>query len=149
MTFQEELEKLRAEARKLRQENAILTRTKDQHKEKGFTLVKKNSDLQKKVKDLKIEINRLNDFIAKLLNIKDNFAGMLFKTNLKKDNSKKTDTKKRGGQLGHIGSGRKKPVRIDQEKEIHLSHCPTCQASAWDSTPSFGLCFKNTNCAYP
>lgn len=127
MTPQEELEKLRAEARKLRQDNALLARTKDQHKEKGLTLAKKNSDLQKKVKDLKSEIQKLNDFIAKLLNLKDKFAGMLFKTNLKKDDSKKADTKKRGGQLGHPGAGRKKPIHIDQEKEVHLSHCPGCQ----------------------
>jgi transposase len=127
MTLQEEVERLRVEARKLRQDNATRERSWNQQKERAEKL-KGEVDVLKKENQVQAkEINRLNDFIAKLLNLKDKFAGMLFKTNLKKDDSKKTGTKKRGGQPGHIGAGRKKPAHIDQEKEVHLSHCPCCQ----------------------
>jgi len=128
MTLQEEVEKLRLEARKLRQENAIRERSWGQQKERAEKLKSAVIDLKKEVQVQAQEINRLNDFIAKLLNLKDKFAKMLFPVNLKKqDNLKKAETKKRGGQPGHAGKGRKKPIQIDQEKEVHLSHCPCCQ----------------------
>jgi len=127
MTIQEEVEKLRVEARKLRQTDAIQKRSWDQQRERAEKLKSAIDELKKENQAQAQEISRLNDLIAKLLNIKDKFAGMLFKTNLKSDTSKKSTTKKRGGQPGHIGSGRKKPIHIDQEKEVNLSHCPYCQ----------------------
>ncbi|MCK4762331.1 MAG: hypothetical protein KAW12_09055 [Candidatus Aminicenantes bacterium] len=34
--------------------------------------------------------------------------------------------RKRGGQKGHKGYGRKRPVRVDEEKRIYLEKCPDC-----------------------
>lgn len=128
MTPQEEVEKLRTEARKLRQENAIRERSWSQQKERADKLKERVGKLKKENLAKDQEINRLNELLAKLLNLKEKFADMLFPASLKKDkNSKEAEAKKRGGQSGHAGAGRKNPVRIDQEKEVHLSHCPCCQ----------------------
>lgn len=132
MTIQEELQKLRLEARKLRQENASLERSRNLQKEKNKRLQEENEELrkkkealEKKKQELENEIGKLEDIIAKLTGHRNKLAGMLFKTNLKKEDKLKNQ-KKRGAQIGHIGHSRK-IERIDQEKEIHLSHCPCCQ----------------------
>lgn len=134
MTIQEEIQKLRLEARKLRQENASLERSRDQQKEKNERLQEENTELrkkkealEKKKKELENEIGKLEGIIAKLIGHRNKLAGMIFKTNLKKDADKKTGKRNRGAQLGHKGHGRKTAKRIDQEKAIHLSHCPHCQ----------------------
>lgn len=133
MTIQEEVRKLRLEARKLRQENASLERSRDQQKEKNELLQKENAELrkkkealEKKKRELENEIGKLEGSIAKLIGHRNKLAGMLFKPNLKKTADEPTK-KKRGAQLGHKGHGRKTAQRIDQEKAIHLSHCPHCQ----------------------
>ena len=127
MTIQEELERLRSEARKLRQENATLGRAREQHKEKNQKLGKQVNRLKKENQEKDEKIKELKDAIAKLLDLKNKLSGMIFKANLKKDGQNAdSDKKKRGGQIGHAGAGRKKPTQADQEKEIHLSHCPCC-----------------------
>jgi len=134
MTIQQELEKLRAEAKKLRQQNATIDRAWNQQKEKNQRLQeqvdelqKKKEALEKKKQELEKEVGKLEDTIAKLTGHRNKLAGMIFKANLKKDESKDSNKKKRGAQTGHKGHGRKTTKRIDQEKEIHLSHCPHCQ----------------------
>lgn len=137
MTLQEEVQKLRAEARKLRQKNANIDRAWNQQKEKNESLREKNDELRKEKDELEKEKQKLEDeigklkgTIAKLLGHRNKLAGMIFKTNLKKDNGKEnkdSNQKKRGAQTGHKGHGRKTSERIDREKEIHLSHCPHCQ----------------------
>lgn len=128
MTIQEELQKLRSEARRLRQDQATANRAWNQQKEKNGKLQNENGELKEKVTDLNKENQKLKDTIAKLLECKNKLAGMIFKPNLKPvSENQNPEKKKRGAQIGHIGHGRKTPERIDQEKEIHLSHCPNCQ----------------------
>jgi transposase len=133
MTTLEEVIKLRQEARSLRQENATLQRSRGQQREKTQKLQEEvgelkntNGKIEKEKQDLKNVIEKLKETIANLLGRHNKLVGMLFKTNLKKDNDN-SDKKKRGAQPGHKGHGRKTSQRIDQEKEIHLSHCPNCQ----------------------
>ena len=38
----------------------------------------------------------------------------------------KNDKRKRGGQKGHKGYGRKNPKKIDEVTRVFLSHCPNC-----------------------
>ena len=141
MTIQEEVQKLRTEARKLRQENASLERSRNRQKEKNERLQKENEELrkkkealEKKKRELEAEIGKLEGLIAKLTGHRNKLAGMIFKTNLKNDtDGQDPDKKKRGAQTGHKGHGKKAAKRIDQEKEIHLSHCPHCQAELEES----------------
>lgn len=133
MTALEEVIKLRQEAKSLRQENATLERSRHQQKEKVKKLQEETDDLkkangkiEKEKQELENVIEKLKETIANLLGRHNKLVGMLFKTNLKKDNDN-LSKKKQGAQLGHKGHGRKVSQRIDQEKEIHLSHCPHCQ----------------------
>jgi transposase len=135
MTTQEELQKLRMEARKLRQDNAGIDRAWQKQKAKNKKLQEENEELrkkkealEKKKQELENEIGKLEGIIAKLIGHRDKLAGMIFKPNLKKTTANDPNKKKRGAQLGHKGHGRKTAQRIDQEKEVHLSHCPHCQA---------------------
>jgi len=135
MTTQEELQKLRVEARKLRQDKASIDRAWQKQKAKNKKLQEENEELrkkkealEKKKQELEEEIGKLEGLIAKLLGHRNKLAGMIFKTNLKKETEDKdSPKKKRGAQVGHKGHGRKTAKQIDQEKKIHLSHCPHCQ----------------------
>jgi transposase len=132
MTLLEEVIKLRKEARILRQSNASLTNTKqkqrttiDKLREEVSELKKRKLELEKQKQQAQEEIEKLQNELSKLTDHKNNLAGMLFKTNVKSES--KQDSKKRGGQHGHLGTSRTKPLRIDQEKTSFLSHCPDCE----------------------
>lgn len=128
MAVPEELGRLRGEARKLRQENATLrlahdaqTRGRVQLEEKVATqthrikgLEDENNDLKKEVAELKSRLGLSVDHVKKL-------AGMIFKSN-----GRKNTGVGRGAKKGHAGTGRTNPNHIDQEVNVFLTHCYDC-----------------------
>lgn len=151
MTPQEELEKLRNEARELRQRIATAERRADLHAQGRQELEDSKKQLEKKVKRLEAEVQELDQkkkeledkvaiLEARLAGItlhKDKLAGMIFKTNSTQQSDNYASRLRRGGQTGHKGQGRKKPVKIDEEKIVYLSQCPRCESPLSRSNNSY------------
>lgn len=126
MSILDELKKLREEARRLRQENASAKNARDAQKRRNDRLEERIRQLEKEIKDLKKENSKLQNLFSKISDYKDTLVGMIFKPNKNKDKTKNPNARKRGGQIGHKGAGKKSPKSIDQEKESWLTHCPDC-----------------------
>jgi hypothetical protein len=84
---------------------------------------KKREELEKRVRELERQRDRYRD--------------MIFKPNVKKEEEVEEGEeskgrisrgikRKPGGQKGHKGYGRKRPIRVDEEKRIYLERCPDC-----------------------
>lgn len=154
MTLQEEVEKLRREARDLRQTMARAERSraaaigreetlKNQIKNLEDTvgpLEDENTSLKEHVGNLEEQVADLEARLAAVTLHKDKLSGMLFKTNnTKKVFTQDTATAKRsiGAQSGHAGHGRKVPVRVDEDVAVWLSCCPKCTAPVSQSNASY------------
>lgn len=127
------------EKRRLRVRVATLERAHRCQKEKSARLEEENKQLKEKLNVALAAISRLKEEKQKLEQQRDRYRDMVFKKNVK---SKKPDEenqagdaaflsaakqkKKRGGQPGHRGSGRKKPQPVDEIKRVYLTHCPDC-----------------------
>lgn len=132
MTSEDELQRLRAEARKLRQGVATATRSKDARQKQIQKLTKKVVTLEDEKKTWSREKEQLikenNDLKLKLgitLDTAKKYAGMLFKSSVRRVPS----DKKSGAQTGHAGHRRRQPNHIDRIVRIALSHCPTCDTT--------------------
>lgn len=132
MTVTEELGKLRVEASFLRKKFADTWNAWQKQKQKNNNLEEKLKQLEqdkkaweKEKQGLKGTIKDLEDKLAALTAVKDKYQGMIFKAAVKSSPSSLTG-KKRGGQTGHKGNSRKKPMETDFEKEVYLTHCPDC-----------------------
>jgi transposase len=128
----EELNKLRKEARELRQENATLTRSRDAHHTARQKLEKRvivqNEKIQEcdgRIQELEKENAELKSRLGIEIDKVKTYVGMIFKANIRKRTHKKTELC-RGGKKGHKGGGRKNPDHIDQEIDIHLTNCYDC-----------------------
>ena len=129
MTSDEEVLRLRAEAKKLRQENANLARSKSAQSSrtnkdgehiatltgKVKSLTEENGALKDEVRDLKLKFGIIQDTATK-------YAGMLFKSSVRRAPSEN----KSGAQVGHVGHRRAQRARIDAVVRVALSHCPDC-----------------------
>ena len=132
MTSEDELQRLRAETRKLRQEYASKKRTEEALQKRNQSLTGKVVTLQEE-KDIlekeKEELIKENDDLKLKLGITldtaKKYAGMLFKSSVRRAPS----DKKSGAQAGHIGTHRKQPARIDAWVRVALSHCPDCDSA--------------------
>lgn len=132
MTIDDELLMLRAETRKLRQEYASKKRTEEALKKQNQSLTGKVVTLQKEKDALLNEKEQLikenNDLKLKLgitLDTAKKYAGMLFKSSVRRIPS----DKKSGAQVGHRGHRRKQPDHIDAIVRVALSHCPHCDTA--------------------
>jgi len=132
MSPEEELARLRKEMRELRQRDAILKNARAAQEERADKLSKVTSKQKEKIKELTDKINQLekeNSELKSRLGIETDkakmYAGMVFKTNVRKRDEKTSN--KRGAKLGHTGVGRKKPERIDQEITVYLTNCYHCE----------------------
>jgi transposase len=132
MTVTEELGKLRVEASYLRKKFADTWNAWQKQKQKNNNLEDKVKQLEqdkktweKERQDLKGTIKDLEDKLAALTVVKDRYQGMIFKVAVSPRQGSSTG-KKRGGQSGHKGRSRKKPLEIDFEKNVYLTHCPSC-----------------------
>lgn len=128
MTPQEELLRLRKEAKHLRQKQATLSRSRDAQKNRADRLQKRLATEQEAAQRLNDRIKILEKENAELKNRLDisvdhakKLAGMVFKANIKKQ-----DSRKRGGIQGHPGHGKEKPGRVDRDVDVFLTHCQDC-----------------------
>ena len=140
---QEEADKIRKEVRKLRQQaagsahSATAQKNRNDHLiEEAKKLVGKNKALAQEIEKLKAENENLRLQLATTAEHRDKLAGMIFKSNKKPDTTTNTDTssvsdepskRKPGGQKGHAGCSRTSPRHVDEEKHVHLTHCPDCK----------------------
>ena len=132
VTPQEERYRLRKEAKKLRQENAVIARSKITRetradsdgrtiatfKKKVKMLTEENAKLKEEVHDLKIKLGVEIEKAKK-------YAGMLFKASVRRIPS----GAKRGARAGHKGAHRKQTDHIDKEIRVSLTHCPDCHTA--------------------
>lgn len=132
MTVTEELGRLRVEASILRKKFADTWNAWQKQKQKNQNQEEKIKQLEQEKKawererqDLQGTIKGLEDKLAALTVVKDKYQGMIFKAAVKIKPDSLTG-RKRGAQTGHKGKSRKKPLEIDFEKNIYLTHCPAC-----------------------
>ncbi len=119
---------LRKDLRELRIHKDQLARVHKLQKEKADKLEKENTILKQENGQLQKEKQALLEELEKIKQERDNYKNMVFKA---KRRCTDTDAhapsgRKRGGQAGHKGWGRKLPERIDQHKHAFLTHCPHC-----------------------
>lgn len=130
----------RLEVRALRLREASLIRSRDAYKQKVKVLeetvrsqTKEIEELKELIKTLTKETSDLKELLGKVQETAQKYAGMLFKSNVKKkiergnENEDEAKTKSRGARIGHTPHHRPTPERIDREVTVHLSHCPDCK----------------------
>ncbi len=127
MTYQEE-QKIREEIKYLRQRISLVERSWQQQRLKSEKLEGIVQKLEKENKDINEENIILLEKIEKLQQNNKTLQGMIFKPNKESKEEKSVNKfqRLRGGQIGHIGHGRKNPHKIHEEKEAYLTHCPNC-----------------------
>lgn len=132
MIIADELFLLRKEARKLRQDHATKTRSillRDHRieqleiansilKEKLKKYADKVAELAKENTDLKSQLGRVTDTAKK-------YAGMLFKSSVRRTAS----IAKRGARRGHTGFHRAAPSRVDTVVRVALTECSDCHSA--------------------
>lgn len=129
MTTEEEIARLRKEARELRQRNATEKNAHEAQKERADKLEKITQEQKQKIKHQNDTITELQKEVAELqsrlgfaVDKAKTYAGMIFKSCVRKT---ATDSK-RGGKKGHTGHGRVKPEHIDREVSVFLTNCNEC-----------------------
>lgn len=118
------------EKRKLHINVALYKRAWITQKKNTDFLQEENHKLQKEIARIEKEKVRLEEELEKIKQERDTYKGMVFKANrhtLSSAFSKEQSGRKRGGQIGHAGHGRKNSVSIDKRMHAYLSRCPTCQ----------------------
>ena len=136
-----ELQNLRREAKELRkkfattwnawqkqkQKNTILEETIKQLEQDNRALTEEHQRLREAIKDRE-------DKISALTAVKDKYQGLIFKSSV---TPRLVSGKKRGAQIGHRGTSRKKPVAIDVLKDVYLTHCPDCDHPVSQTTTAY------------
>ncbi len=129
-------QKLRIEARDLRQENARLKLRLEKALEKAEKFEEEKKLLTQTDRVKEDLIRKLNDKIEQLELTQKTYAGMIFKSAAKNATSKTLngETLKRGGKRGHRGKTRSVPL-ANQTIEVTLNSCPDCggMLRGWDS----------------
>ena len=131
MTRNDELNRLRQEARELRQRTATVERAHGAQQNRADALEKKVATQAKTIRELDDRIHELEEENAALksrlgLEIEKakKYAGMIFKASIRK--LRHAAGSGRGGKRGHKGNGRKIPERIDRAVDVFLTHCNAC-----------------------
>lgn len=129
LSAQEELFRLRKEARGLRIKNGQLEYRCNQYKkhiEECNDLIRRQDDLLKRMEKDRREQQKLID---ELTHQRDTYRGMVYKSNVpqQKPETGVPFKKHRGAQPGHIGHVRIAADHIDDDIHIHASVCPDCQ----------------------
>jgi len=108
-------------------------------RKEGLKIVRENHRLRRKNENLEKEMNIMREELRRLECIVREYQEMLFKKkalryNKKDDRHDDSHTpKKPGAPLGHEGTTRKTPDRIDEHKDVRIDRCPEC--SSQDITP--------------
>lgn len=112
----------------LRRENGFL-KTHNTKLVAAYTNQKNKADrLEKENKRLRDENSKLKEELEKIKKQRDTYKGMIFKANVKQED-KTAKGKKLGGQIGHIGTSRRLPARVDRIRRVFVENCPNCQQS--------------------
>ena len=129
-------QKLRAEARILRQDNARFKLRLEKALEKAEKLEEEKNQLKGQTQSDQDLIKELNEKIEQLELTQSTYAGMIFKSAAKNaiQRTLSGTPLKRGGKLNHHGKTRDIP-RSDRTVEVTLNSCPDCggELKAWDS----------------
>lgn len=124
---------IRREMRKLRIDNANLNRWHLSQKQRADRLEGELREKIKQVNRLEKEKQRLEHELEKTRQERDTYKNMTFKGNRKSSPSTGIQTqfsgRHRGGQKGHKGYSRKKPIKIDKQVDVFLTHCLHCNSS--------------------
>jgi len=128
------------EKRHLRIKVSSLQKAVEAHRKARKKLEQEKRELAINLKEALKEIKQLKEENDKLQRQRDRFRDMVFKPNKKRkteenkkglaNNHLPQKKRKRGGQKGHKGAGRKKPEHIDDVIRVFLSHCPDCSTVA-------------------
>jgi transposase len=121
--------------RRLRKEVRLLSLDKDRYfrayhrqKSKADDLEKEKDRLKKENDKLRKEKQTLLEELEKIKEERDTYKNLAFKPRRKRLSPFTTVSgRKRGGQKGHKGYGRKKPEGIAESIRVFLTHCPHCQ----------------------
>lgn len=118
------------EKKKLRISVALYKRSWELQKDKTTHIQQENTVLKKENENLKQEKEKLLEELEKVKRERDSYKGMVFKTNrqtLASTFAPLVSGRRRGGQVGHKGYGRKTPAQIDKRVHAYLFRCPDCQ----------------------
>ncbi len=102
------------------------------HKQKRKNAEDELSELRKEYQKQEELIEQLRKEKEEIKRQRDMYKNMLFKKNIPIESSPESpllthiSQKKKGGQNGHIGHGRSKPLEIDFFKRIYTKSCPEC-----------------------
>ena len=105
-------------------------------RKEGRRIVAENHRLRGKIESHEKEMNVMREEIRRLECIVKEYQEMLFKSKglrYKKDDDDDHTPKKPGAPIGHKGTTRQIPDRVDEHKDIHIDKCPEC--SSVDITP--------------
>jgi transposase len=131
--------KLREERRRFAIHNQQLLQSQQNQKHKADVLEDKVRKKNKIIGEKDKKIEQLEEDLEKAKITIDNLKKMLFAahkhTEVEGDNEEKKEEKEaaavskktRGRKKGHLGSGRRKPERIDEWVPCFLNICPDCQ----------------------
>lgn len=120
------------EKRYLRIQVDKLRRAAASHKQKREGAEDQVRELEKENKQKKQRIGELERELEEIKRQRDMYKNMVFKKNVLPESSVESpllteiSQKKRGGQNGHVGHWRSKPVGVDVFKRIYTKTCPTC-----------------------
>jgi hypothetical protein len=124
------------EKRYLRLKVSSLEKAVVAHRKARKKLEQEKKELAINLKEALKKIKQLKEENDKLQRQRDRFRNMVFKSNNKSTSKKNKEglahkplektKRKRGGQKGHKGTGRKKPEHIDEVVRVFLTHCPDC-----------------------
>jgi transposase len=106
-------------------------------REEGLKIARENHRLRRKNDSLEEDMAILREEIRRLHFIVKEYQQMLFKKKSLTHNKDKDDDnrapRKKGAPIGHEGTTRKIPDRVDEHKDVRLDICPEC--SSPDLTP--------------
>ncbi len=113
----------------LRKENGLLktanTKLKTSHSNQKI----RADRLEEENKKLQEELKKTKDELEKMRKQRDTYKGMIFKPKVFQTATVIGEKKSLGGQVGHIGIGRKLPEKIDQVVRVFLKVCPHCRGT--------------------
>ncbi len=101
-------------------------------RKEGLRIVRENHHLRRKNESLAKDMTVLHEEIRRLQFIVKEYQQMLFKKKAlfhKKDSDDDDHTpKKKGAPIGHEGTTREIPHRVDEHKDVHIDKCPECSS---------------------
>ena len=101
-------------------------------RKEGLRIVRENHHLRCKNESLVKEMSVLREEMRRLQMIVREYQQMLFKKKSlfhKKDKNDDDHTpRKKGPPIGHKGTTREIPKKVDEHKDVHLDRCPECSS---------------------